>query len=225
MLVTIRSRPRPRTENGPFVEYGNCFREAVWFADKSGMDYSGPNQESPRGLVVSALGAATLGASVFCPWYHLTLTSAGVAAAQQGLDQAVQQLNAPSLKGLADTLNAGFSDLAGHTVGTVSAHQVLKVISVILLILASIGLVAALLRLADATRSIAASHIASVGVTAGVFVVYRMMVRPQAGGYFSVSLDWGPWLALASCVAIVAGALWPVWAGLGSWLGTSDTVS
>jgi hypothetical protein len=154
----------------------------------------------------------------------LAFTAAGVAAAQQGVDQAVQELNAPSLNGFADTLKAGFSNLAGHTVGTVSAHEALKVISVILLILAAIGLVAALLRLADAAQSIAGSHIASVGVTAAVFVVYRMVVRPQAGGYFSVSLDWGAWLALASCVAIVAGALWPVRTGVGSWLGTSDSV-
>ena len=199
-------------------------RDATWPADTSSMDYSATSQGSQGGLVLSALGAATLGASVFCPWYHLTLTSAGVAAAQQGLDQAVQQLNAPGLNGLADTLKAGFSGLAGHAVGTASAHQALKVISVILLLLASIALIAALLRLAGVTQSITGGHIASVGAAAAVLIVYRMVVRPQAGGYFSVSLDWGAWLALVSCVAIVAGALWPATTGAGSWLGMSDTL-
>ena len=178
-----------------------------------------------EGLIVSALGAAGLGASVFLPWYHLTLTSAGVAAAQQGVNQAVQQFGSPLLQGLAGNLANSFNGLAGHSIGTVSAHQVLKVIGVLLLILSAIALVATLLRLADMAQAPAGLHIASVGVTAALFVIYRIAVPPQADGdYVSVSVSWGAWVALLSCAAIAVGSVWSTPARIGSWLGTSDAM-
>lgn len=176
-----------------------------------------------HGLIVSALGAASLGGSVFLPWYHLTLTASGVAAAQQGVDEAFQELNDPSLQGLAGNLKNSFSGLAGHSAGTVNAHQVLKVIAVLLLVLAAIALVATLLRLANTAAAPAGLQIASVGATAAIFVAYRIAVPPQASGdYFSVSVSWGAWTALLSCAAIIAGSLWPASSRLGSWLGTSE---
>jgi hypothetical protein len=45
---------------------------------------------TPSGSLLAAAGAAMLAVSVFLPWYALTLTANGVAAAQQGLNQAAQ---------------------------------------------------------------------------------------------------------------------------------------
>ena len=176
-------------------------------------------------MTVAVLDSVALGVSVFLPWYHLTLTDSGVAAAQQGLDQAFQQLNDPHLQGLATNLKDSFSGLAGHSMGNVSAHQSLKVISVVLLVLAAISFVAALLRLADGAPNLGGGQIAAVAATAAIFVIYRMAVVPQAqGGYVSVSVTWGAWVALASCAAIILGALSSARTSFVSWLGASETL-
>ena len=165
---------------------------------------------SKAGPAAAVMGSAVLGVSVFLPWYGLTLTDSGVAAAQQGVDQAFQSSNDTNLQGLAGNLKQSFSALAGSSFGTVSAHQALKVISLILLILAAIAFVTALLRLAHGAPFRPSGQVAVVGATAAVFVLFRMVVKPQSiGDYLSVSLSWGAWVALASCVAIVVGALWP----------------
>ena len=179
-----------------------------------------------KGLVLAGLGAGALGISVFLPWYQLSVTDSGVAAAQQGVDQAFQQLNAPGLQGLAGQLKNSFSGLSGHTFGSVNAHQSLKVISVILLIFAGLALVAALLRLADSWSSVTAGQLAVLGVVAAGFVVYRIADPPQSyDGYLSLSVSWGAWLALVSCVTIIAGAFWASSRRLESWLGIDETAA
>lgn len=174
--------------------------------------------------MIAALGSAALGASVFLPWYSLTLTDSGVSAAQQGVDQAFGQLNAPGLQGLAGNLKDSFSGLAGHSLGTTSAHHALKIIGVVVLIFAALSLVAAVLRLGDAADSVTGGQIAAVGVVAAALVIYRIAFPPQSDGdYLSVSVVWGAWAALASCAAIIVGGLWSTRAKFESWLGiTAD---
>jgi NAD/NADP transhydrogenase beta subunit len=108
-------------------------------------------------------------------------------------------------------LGSSFGDLTGRQVETLSAHQALKVINVLLLVLAAIAFVVALMRLANPAQSDEGrGGLASVGVTAALLIIFRMVDRPAAPqDVFAVSLSWGIWLALLSAIAIVAGDLWP----------------
>jgi len=163
------------------------------------------------GPLIAAIGAALLGVSVFLPWYAVTLTANGAATAQQALNSIAQQFGNANFQAKASTVGAGFNAFAGHQVATLSAHQLLKYISVALLILAAIALVASLLHLAGSSQSIQAGggQIALVGIAAALCVLFRMVARPApAEGVFSLSLSWGIYLALASSVAIIVGGLW-----------------
>jgi hypothetical protein len=162
------------------------------------------------GSFITAVAAALLGVSVFLPWYAVSITASGAASAQQALNSVAQQYGNATLQAQAKTLGAGFGAFAGHQVDTVSAHQVLKYLNVLLLLLAAIALLAALLRLAG-TSEAGGRQIALVGVAATLCVVFRMVERPAPQeGAFALSLSWGIWLALGSSVAIVVGALWPI---------------
>lgn len=160
------------------------------------------------GALVSAIGAAVLAVSVFLPWYGLSLTASGVQSAQQGLTATAQQYGNTAFQSEVSSLSASFGSLAGRQLGTVSAHDVLKYLDTALVILAAIGLVAALLRLADAAR-IGPGQIALVGLLAGLAVLFRMVDSPAPQeAEFRLSLSWGIWLALAGSVAMIAGDLW-----------------
>jgi hypothetical protein len=168
------------------------------------------------GPFLSTIGATLLGISVFLPWYALTLTAAGAASAQQAFGSAVQQFGNSTLQAEASTLADGFSSIAGHRLATASAHQSLKEISALLLILAAIAFLCSLLRLAGASAPIqvGGGQIALLGGVASLCVVFRMVVSPLPQQQLvSLSLGWGIWLALASSLAILIGGLWPARAG------------
>jgi hypothetical protein len=164
------------------------------------------------GSLISAIGAALLAVSVFLPWYGVSLTAGGAASAQRALDNVAQQYGNATFQTQAKAIGLGFGAFAGHQVTTLSAHQALKYLSVILLILAAIAFLAALLRLAGVSGPIrtGGSQTAFVGLLATVCVLFRMVERPAPlEEVFSLSLSWGIWLALASSMAIVIGSLWP----------------
>jgi hypothetical protein len=95
----------------------------------------------------------------------------------------------------------------------VTAHQALKDISVILLLLAAVALLASLLRLARVSE-IGGRQIALVGFVAALCVLFRMLSPPGSHtDLISLSLGWGSWLALASAAAIIGGGLWTPVAG------------
>ncbi len=151
-----------------------------------------------------------LAVSVFLPWYSVTITADGAAAAQQTLSTVAERYGNADLQAAVSSLGAGLTTLAGHQVATVSAHQLLKTISVVLLLLAALSFLGALLWLAelDEVIRVDGGQIAAVGAVATMCVLYRMVDRPApALDAFSLSLSWGVWLALGSSVAIVAGAL------------------
>ena len=177
-----------------------------------GVHQCGPVQEPQRaGSLLAAAGAAMLAVSVFLPWYAFRLTANGVAVAQQSLNSAAQQFGNSAFKGLVGTLGNSFGALTGRQVGTLSAHQALKVINILLLVLAAIAFAVALMRLANPTQSgEGRGLLASIGVAAALLIVFRMVDRPTPPeDVFAVSLSWGIWLALLSAAAIVAGDLWP----------------
>jgi len=162
----------------------------------------------PRGLLLSALGSAVLGVSMFLPWYSVSITATGAAAAQQQFASVAQHYGNANMQTLADQIGAGFSAIAGHPLVTLTAHQALKDLSVIVLLLAGVALLASLLRLADMIE-IGGDQIALVGFAAALCVLYRIVSPPGAHtDLVSLSLSWGSWLALVAAVAIVGGALW-----------------
>lgn len=168
------------------------------------------------GSLISAIGAALLAVSVFLPWYGVSLTAGGVASAQQTLNNVAHQYGNATFQNQAKAIGLGFSAIAGHQLTTLSAHQALKDLNVILLILAAVAFVVALLRLAGASRSSQTSggQVALIGLVATACVLFRMVDRPApAEQVFSLSLGWGIWLALASSVAIVIGSLWSTLTG------------
>jgi hypothetical protein len=168
------------------------------------------SDERPRyGPLVSGLGAAVLGISVFLPWYSVTLTQAGVESAQHTLGAVAQQFGNQSFRSAAGEVGARFGELAGHQLGTLSAHDVLKDLSIVFLILAAIGLGAALLNLAGGART-GRGQIALVGLVAVLGVVFRMIFTPAPPeAVIALSLDWGAWLALIGSAAMIVGDLWP----------------
>lgn len=162
------------------------------------------------GFLISALGAAVLAVSIFLPWYGVSITALGAASAQQELVTVAQQYGNTALQTQASQLGAGFSSLAGHRLVTVSAHDVLKDLGPLLLILAGVALLASLLRLAGVRGLLEAGggQIALAGGAAGLCVLFRMLAPPDTHeGLVSLSLGWGVWVALLAATAIVSGGL------------------
>jgi hypothetical protein len=194
--------------------------------------------ERPRyGLLVSACGAILLAISVFLPWYGLTFTASGVAFVQQVADQAASQFGNANLQALIGAQHANLSALAGHEFVAVSAHQALKNLNIVLLLLAGLAILDALVPLARGGSSVpngGGAAVVVLGAVATVCVGYRMLSPPSpAGDLVSLSLREGAWLALLGSLAIVAGGLWPTtrttssaaseptldttWSGLSGW--------
>lgn len=168
------------------------------------------DDRSQLGFLIAALGAAVLAVSVFLPWYGVSITASGAASAQQELTSVAQQYGNATFQTGASQLGAEFGSLAGRQLATVSAHEALKDVSKILLVLAGVSLLASLLRLAGLTGWLEAGggQIALAGGVAALFVLYRMISPPGAQvDLVSLSLSWGIWLALLSAAAIVVGGI------------------
>ena len=170
------------------------------------------DERASVGFLISALGAAVLAVSVFLPWYGVSITAAGAAAAQQELVAVAQQYGNTTLQTGASQVGAEFDSLAGRQLATVSAHDVLKDMSPLLLVLAAISLVASLLRLAGSSGLLGAGggQIALAGGGAALLVLFRMLVHPgtEVASLVSLSLGWGIWLALLGAAAIVCGGMY-----------------
>lgn len=171
-------------------------------------------EDRPRtGPLIAAVGAALLAVSVYQPWYALRLTASGVASAQQAINNLALQYGNAAFQSQAKGLGSSFRGLAGYQVATLSADQALKYLHFVLLILAAVAFVAALSRLAGASQPMQASgaQIALIGLMAALCVLFRMVEKPiPEEEVFSLSLSWGIWLALGSCVAIIVGGVWPL---------------
>jgi hypothetical protein len=191
--------------------------------------------ERPRyGQVASALGALLLAISVFLPWYGVSFTAGGLAYAQKIGNQVASQYGNATLQSYMSSLHTSLSGYVGHDFVSLSAHQALKTLSVVMLIVAGLGCVIALFGLAgSAAAESNRGALGLLGAVAGVCVLYRMVAPPApAGELLALSLREGAWLALIGALAMVAGALWPArlstpgardgdaqdaWSGLSGW--------
>ncbi len=168
--------------------------------------------EDRYGSLIATVGAALLAVSVFLPWYGLSWTANGIAFVQQEANSVALRYGNASLQNEVGGLHTRLSALAGDQFATLSAHQALKFLGVVLLILAAVAFGAGLLRLAGVSESSLSggNQIALVGLMATVCVLFRMADPPTPEeGIFSLSLSGGVWLALGSSLAIVVGGLWP----------------
>ncbi len=191
--------------------------------------------ERPRyGQLVSAFGAVVLAVAVFLPWYGISFTSNGLSYVQRVGSQVASQYGNAALQGYMSSLDASLAGYVGHEFVAVSAHQALKTLNVVLLVVAGIGCVVALLALAGSASAQANRGVlALLGAVAAACVLYRMISPPNpAGGLLSMSLREGAWLALIGSLAMIAGAVWPAgraadsarekdlqdaWSGLSGW--------
>jgi hypothetical protein len=178
------------------------------------------DERSRYGLMVSALGAMLLAVSVFLPWYGVSLTSAGVASAQQISQQAISEFGNSTLQAYTSGLHSSIAGLAGHQLVAVSAHQALKYMSIVLLVIAGLALLDVMLPLARPTPSIpdgAGGSAVLLGAVAVICVVFRMLDRPgDVQGLFTLSLREGAWMALLGSLAMALGGMWPRVSGASS---------
>jgi hypothetical protein len=173
--------------------------------------------DRPRyGLLISALGAIVLAVAVFLPWYGVSLTATGIAFAQQAGDQAAAQFGNAALQSYMGEYHATLGTLAGHQLTALSAHQALKDLNVVLLLIAGAAIAIALLALAGAGFSSAPSPdghrgpLALLGLIATACVLFRIVDLPTPdGGVLALSLREGAWLALVGSVAMIVGAFLP----------------
>jgi hypothetical protein len=171
------------------------------------------NGRSRYGLLVSALGAILLAVSIFLPWYELSLTPAGAATASRVGAGLVEQYGNATLQAHLAGLQGAFAALAGHGLGSVSAHQALSDLNVILLVVAGLALLDALVPLARAANAVpagAGGAVVLLGLLATACVLYRMVFPPvPAGGVVALSLREGAWLSLFGALMMVLGGMWP----------------
>jgi len=193
-------------------------------------------ERSRYGLVVSAMGSITLAVSVFLPWYGISFTASGVAMVQQFGQQVFTQYGNANLQAYQGDFHSGIGALVGREIASVSAHEALHTMNIVLLIIAGLAIVDALIPLARESSSIpdgAGSAVVLLGLLAVVCVGYRLIEPPTpAGGVVSLSLHPGAWLALAGATAMFAGGAWKsrstastpsdariqgAWTGLSGW--------
>ena len=162
---------------------------------------------APAGLLLAAVGAVVVVVATFHPWYAVRITPAGAVAAPQQLTPGTQHANS-AFQSLANEIGSPFRAVAGRRVGTLSAHQSMRRMSTLLLVLAGVALAVSLWRLAGMIEG-GGGFVAFFGVVAALCVGYRMVVTPNpAGAYFSLSLSWGSWLALLGATAVACGGMW-----------------
>jgi hypothetical protein len=169
-------------------------------------------ERSRYGLVVSALGAVVLAVSVFLPWYGVGFTASGAAYFEQVGRQLVSEFGNAALQARVSGLHGILSGAVGQPLVSLSAHQTLHVLGVLLPVLAGLALLDTMLALArpSSASTGAGAAVVVLGGLATVLVAYRMLVPPTpAGGLLSLSLREGAWFALLGSLMIALGALWP----------------
>ncbi len=168
---------------------------------------------SRYGLLVSALGAVLLAVAVFLPWYGLSFTPAGVAAAQRAGEQVVQQYGNAALQAQFSADQGRLASIAGREFLSLSAHQALHDLNVVLLVLAALALLDALVPLARAGTPLpegAGRAVVLLGAVAAACVAYRMAHTPfSTDGVLAVQLREGAWGALLGALMVAVGGIWP----------------
>jgi hypothetical protein len=172
-----------------------------------------PGDRSRYGLVASAVGAIVLAVSVFLPWYGVSFTASGILFVQQVGDQVASSFGNATLQSYMTAFHAHIGGLAGQQFLALSAHQALKDMNIVLLVLAGLALLDALVPLARSSSPLpvgAGASVVLLGAVSAACVLYRMLVPPTpAGNLVALSLREGAWLALLGSLTMVLAGLWP----------------
>jgi hypothetical protein len=168
---------------------------------------------SRYGLLVSALGAMLLAVSVFLPWYGLSVTGAGIALAQQLGDHIASEFGNAALQAHLAGFHGALQGLAGVQLGSVSGHDSLNGLAIVLLVLAGLGMLDAMMPLARAAGAVpegAGGAVVLLGILAAACVIFRMVSPPVPDGHLlTLSVREGAWLALLGSLMMALGGLWP----------------
>lgn len=169
------------------------------------------SQRTRTGLAVSAGGGIVTAISVYQPWYGIGITGAGMRFAEQQISSL------PGLSTFAGRFDAVAGAAVGRSVASVSAHQALQQISVVLLIIAAAAIVVSIVGLAGANPAFpgqSAGPLAALGLIGALLTIYRMVDPPNpVPEFLTLTLRFGAYTTLLGCAAIVAGALWAARAG------------
>jgi hypothetical protein len=170
-----------------------------------------PGDRSRYALLSATLGAVLLAVSVFLPWYGVSFSASGISLAQHATQQVAAEFGNANLQSALGPLHADLGGLVGQEFTSLSAHQALEYMSIVLLVLAGLTLLDALLPLvrSGALPDGAGASLVLLGLVATACVAFRMADPPSpAGALVSLSLREGAWLSLAGAVLILAGGLW-----------------
>jgi hypothetical protein len=142
----------------------------------------------------------------------VSLTAGGAAATESVGDQLVSVYGSPALQSRLGELHAGINSLVGHQLASVTGHQALKYMSIVLLVLAALAMLDALLPLArpGSIPSGAGGSLALLGLVASLCVIGRMIFRPlPPNELVALTLRGGAWMSLLGALMMLAGGLWP----------------
>ncbi len=162
-------------------------------------------------MAISAGGGVVTAFSVYQPWYGIGITGAGARAAQQTISSL------PGFSQFAAGVGAAASASVGSSLESVSAHDALAQINVVLLIIAAAVILVSIVGLAGANPEFpgqSAGPVAALGLIGALLTIYRMVDPPNPMPEFlTITLRFGAYTTLLGCGAIVGGALWPARAG------------
>ena len=157
------------------------------------------------GHFLALVGALAAFTSLWRPWYEITIPQQlrDALSGQIGQDPG---LLGEMARGFASALPSSISASGWKELAGADAAVAVGAVVVVALVLGAGGAFGSAVRI-DAAA--AARGIAAVGALGVVLVLVHVVNRPGSGpGSDYVHLAQGLWIALAGCVAIVAGGLW-----------------
>jgi hypothetical protein len=152
------------------------------------------SRRETQGLTVAAIGAATLAASLWLPWYSFRIPAAAIDSAEQ----FARQLGA-----LGPLVTAGAKLASQLGPLHLTAWHALSTTPGVVLAVAVIAGGLSVLELTGRATSVARPT-ALAGIVGVALVGYRILDHP-GGGFLHPA--WGIYLALVGAIAIVAGGV------------------
>jgi hypothetical protein len=169
------------------------------------VDGSAMEQKGLRsGHFVALVGALAAFASLWRPWYEITIPQhlRDAFSGQLGQDPG---LLGQMARGLATALPSSISASGWKELQGADAAVAVGALAVVALVLGAGGAFGSAVRIDPAA---AARGIAAVGAAGVVLALVHVVHRPIDSQYLHVAQ--GLWIVLGGCVAIVAGGLWAV---------------
>ncbi len=161
----------------------------------------------PSGHFLALVGALAAFASLWRPWYEITIPQQlrDALSGQIGQDPG---LLGEMARGIATALPSSISASGWKELAGADAAVAVGAVVVVALVLGAGGAFGSAVRIDSGA---AARGIAAVGALGVVLVLVHIVNRPGPGsgpGSDFIHVAQGLWIALAGCVAVVVGGLW-----------------